>query len=121
MNIPYSPDADRVEYEAVAQGEYYRVVVRGLASATAFSNHGRSREKAVDAVDAGTFESKDLLKHVTYDVANLIADNTTVEGLRDLGRGHGVSYARGSTKREMIDQLIEQEPALARRIAGGAE
>lgn len=116
MDTPYSPDADRVEYEAVDHGDYYTVVARGLSSSSAFSRRGDAIEGAAGAVDRGTFESKDVVEHRTVGVADELA-RLTVADLRELGREHDVSYGRGSTKDEMIEQLIEQRPELARSLA----
>lgn len=117
-DTPYSRDADRFEYEAVDHGDRYRVLVKGLASSTAFSDReGRGREMAAQSVDRGTFESKNTLGYRTTDVRSIITNRLTVSDLRELGREHGVSYSRGSTKAEMINQLMEQAPELAKSFA----
>lgn len=114
-DTPYSGDADAFEYEAVDHGDYYRVIVYGRGTTTAFED-ARGRRHG-GSFDRGGFEGHRVLERREHDVADVLAERLTVSDLRGVRREHGLSFRRGSTKREMIAQLIEQAPAVARDLA----
>jgi hypothetical protein len=102
LDTPTSPDAQTYEYEAVQFGDHYRVIV-----------YGRLRTTGVDRpgdYNMGTFDDSRVLRHTERDVAGLLAENLTVEELREARRRAGASYRRGSTKRKMAEQLVDQAP-----------
>jgi len=111
-SAPTSPDARSYSYEAHDIGGAWRVT-----SESAAVGIGSSVEEAVASVNTGGFEEKRVADWREVRVEDALGDRFTVADLRKLGREHDVSYSRGSTKSELVEQFVTQAPDTAFELA----